>query len=253
VVYRFGIDGVVKVPQPGTPAAWLRAECGHLQTVEQAGAPCPRHARVVGDDRWTGLACERIDGLDLNRLLRRDPTRAAEFGRMLFDLQRSVFVRPASFALPRQRDRLRAKLVAADHRHSLGVDGLLAWIERDGPVGLCHGDLHPSNVVLGRTGPVLVDWFDVGRGLLGAEIARTLVLLESTPADPTPTAAVLAGAYREAATAVTSEATRGAAGRRFGVVEADLDRWYTVQLAARLAEDVGEDRLAETRDRLAAW
>src|ERR1044071_5794670 len=73
---------------------------------------------------------------------------------------------------------------------------------RVGPLRLCHGDMHPSNVILAPDGPMIVDWFDASRGEPVADVARTCLLLgdgDRTPehlpgADPA-TLGVLAQAY----------------------------------------------------------
>jgi aminoglycoside phosphotransferase (APT) family kinase protein len=55
------------------------------------------------------------------------------------------------------------------------------------PVGtprLCHGDLHPSNVILGSDGPMIVDWFDASRGDPIADVARSSVTLLGDGANP---------------------------------------------------------------------
>jgi aminoglycoside phosphotransferase (APT) family kinase protein len=54
------------------------------------------------------------------------------------------------------------------------VDGLAA------PLGegdrLLHLDLHPDNVLLGRDGPVVIDWTNAARGPAGADAAYTWVI-----------------------------------------------------------------------------
>ena len=50
---------------------------------------------------------------------------------------------------------------------------------------LCHGDLHPSNVILTVDGPMVVDWFDTGRGDPIADIARSTLLM-APDADAAP-------------------------------------------------------------------
>ena len=54
------------------------------------------------------------------------------------------------------------------------------WI-RDAPCGagtqLLHLDLHPSNIMIGYQGPVVIDWSNAARGHRDADVALTWVLL----------------------------------------------------------------------------
>ena len=44
---------------------------------------------------------------------------------------------------------------------------------------LCHADLHPGNVLLGRGGPVVIDWTGVTKGDAMADVAWTRLLLRT--------------------------------------------------------------------------
>lgn len=53
---------------------------------------------------------------------------------------------------------------------------------------LVHLDLHPGNVVLTASGPVVIDWSNVGIGPRGADVATTWILLSVGEADNVPAA-----------------------------------------------------------------
>jgi thiamine kinase-like enzyme len=46
----------------------------------------------------------------------------------------------------------------------------------EGGHGVCHFDFHPSNVLVGPGGWVVIDWLTVAAGPSAADLARTLVL-----------------------------------------------------------------------------
>ena len=62
--------------------------------------------------------------------------------------------------------------------------GILALIERLQPGdGLCHGDLHPGNVIMTAEGPRVVDWTGAVRAPAALDLACCHVLLaEVAPA-----------------------------------------------------------------------
>lgn len=51
---------------------------------------------------------------------------------------------------------------------------------------VCHGDMHPGNVILAARGPVVIDWETARAGPPEADIARTLLLLDGALPDGTP-------------------------------------------------------------------
>ena len=67
--------------------------------------------------------------------------------------------------------------------------GVLTLIERLPPGdGLCHGDLHPGNVIMTADGPRLIDWTGAMRAAAGLDLARCHVILSElapeVPDDP---------------------------------------------------------------------
>ena len=106
------------------------------------------------------------------------PQSSAQMGRLLADVQLALFELVPPVTLPRQRDRLISKI----RWSAATVDPSLAHAldllpEPTARPRLCHGDLHPSNVILGHDGPMIVDWFDASRGDRLADVARSSVTL----------------------------------------------------------------------------
>ncbi len=94
--------------------------------------------------------------------------------------------------------------------------------------GVCHFDFHPSNVLVGPDGWVVIDWLTVAAGPSAADLARTLVLWGQRSSGPVER--FLRAVRRE--------------GRdRRGLADDDLDAWVRVVAAARVAEGFeGEER-----------
>ncbi len=252
IVYAWGSDEVVKVPDPATSATWLREELRLVQSAARAGAPIATGHHIVQLDAGRqGLVSARIDGPSMWQVLERAPDRAADMGVELARLQLRLFALTPSYELPDQHDRVTSKVRRAARDHG---DELLAALDlvarTNAAMVLCHGDLHPRNVILSERGPVIVDWFDACRGQIVAEVARTSVMLTSRefvpggasmPDDFVATITVMHDAYR-----FTLDAS----------IELDtdeLDRWCLVHTVARLAEGFGVERLANLRAALGAF
>jgi Ser/Thr protein kinase RdoA (MazF antagonist) len=144
--------------------------------------------------------------------------------------------------LPDQRDRLVSKirLSAANVDASLAAALDLLPV-RTGTPRLCHGDLHPSNVIVSRDGPVLVDWFDASRGDRVADVARSsLTLLAHGAATPSHLPGSDSGTL-----AVLTQAYLSRLRESLDISRALLARWQAISAAARLAEGVSREPLLE--------
>ncbi len=184
IVYDYGDDRVIKLPIDATTHDLIAREGAYLKIVERLGARAPVGAELVEHDEGIALISSRVDGPTLWQALQADPNRSHELGSVIAQAQAELFATKATFALPDQEDRLGAKLRSAADRFDLEITALLELLNADTerPRGLCHGDLHPYNIILSSGSPMLVDWFDVSVGISAIEVARTVVLLEDLPA-----------------------------------------------------------------------
>lgn len=74
--------------------------------------------------------------------------------------------------------RRQARVLARLHDQLHAVPGLPGLPEPFGPGGsLLHRDLHPDNVLLGPSGPVIIDWSGACNGPAAADVARTWILV----------------------------------------------------------------------------
>jgi Ser/Thr protein kinase RdoA (MazF antagonist) len=109
----------------------------------------------------------------------------AETGAVLATLALQLHRTPAPAALPYLGDWLAANFQDTGERIPAPVArGLLSLI--DGlPAGdtLCHGDLHPGNVIMTAQGPGLIDWFGAVRAPAAYDLGLCEILLSEIVAD----------------------------------------------------------------------
>jgi aminoglycoside phosphotransferase (APT) family kinase protein len=241
-VHAYGRGAVVKVPKPETPASWILAEAEYVEAARAVGAPAPA---LLGVERIFGRPAsvwERVDGPSLWQQVVDRPERSAEVGRALADVQLALFDLVPPVTLPDQRDRLISKIrwSAANVDASLGA-ALELLPARDGTPRLCHGDLHPSNVIASEGGPVLVDWFDASRGDRVADVARSCLTLL---ADGATTPSHLPGSDRRTLAALT-QAYLSRLQESLDLPPGLLSLWQAVNAVARIAEGVAREPLLE--------
>jgi aminoglycoside phosphotransferase (APT) family kinase protein len=244
-VHAYGAGAVAKVPVAATPEGWILAEARYADAARAAGAPVPRLLAVEAIGGRTASIWERVGGDSLWQRIVDRPGRAAALGRLLADVQRDLFALVPPVTLPRQRDRIVSKIrrTAASVDASMGRALELLPPEEPGPSRLCHGDLHPSNVLLGADGPMIVDWFDASRGDPVADVARSSLTLLG---DGTHPPAHLPGADPAALTTLTG-AYLDRLDEHLGLDRELLGRWQAVSAVARIAEGV------ESAPLLAVW
>lgn len=132
------------------------AEISVMRSVRAAGYPVPEVHSVEGCD----MEMDRIDGVDLLTMLTKRPWRARMVGRMLADLHQQLAAIP--------------------------LDGTDLTAVSGSAEAFVHGDLHPGNVLLTATGPVVIDWEGAGVGAADADVATTWLLLATAEADDVP-------------------------------------------------------------------
>jgi len=244
-VFAWGRDAVAKVPFAATPEAWIHFEALYTAAVHDAGAPAPRFHGIEMIDGRAASIYERVHGPSMWNHMLEHPADVSAHTRLLAELQTHLFTLVPPVALPTLRDRLRCKIREAASRAHPSLIAALELLPSSSPSRLCHGDLHPGNIIMARCGPVIIDWFDAARGDRVADIARTSLLM-STRAHGRKGPGHLPGAQRnflDLARASYLDAITDLVAPDPG----DVRRWETVVAAARVAEGIDVDAL------LAVW
>ncbi len=161
-------DVVLRV---GTPTVPAEASIELARFLRSSGLPVPAPARsdVVRTGELSVTAWERIEAAtdDGGGVLPLDWAALGSVIRRLHTIEATAF--PASVPLPHPAvlpwwkfdellARATAQLDATAHAGlSAAIERHRGWEQFAGAV-VCHGDVHPGNVVMSANGPVLLDW-----------------------------------------------------------------------------------------------
>ncbi len=232
---------VLKLYFDWVPRTLIEREERATRGAQEAGLPAPATKGVVEVGARAGLLLERIDGRPLIDSILAHPWTLPSGFRLLADLHAAVHSRPAPDGLPAQRDLLDYVIRNASALPDSMRAPVLTQLHRL-PVGssLCHGDLHPGNVLLSPRGPVIIDWMTASAGDPLGDVARTLLLFR-LGADPSK------GRLANAAIGLSRRAAGWIYLRRYlsrhPASRREIDAWEVPIAAARLREEIpGEAR-----------
>jgi len=243
-IFSWEVGAVLKLFRSPEWEPSVAVQSTAMTIAKSLGGPVPAvYGRTEVDGR-PGLIMERIDGVDQLTQLGRKPWTILAAGRTLGETQATLHdIAIEDGVLPDLRRALRAALQTADaavvppHLATLALAALDTL-----PAGdrLLHGDYHPANLIIGPTGPVVIDWPNAVRGDPHADIARTLLLLLLGELPP-GSSWVLRGLDRVGRGMLRSRYLSAYRARR-ALDDALVARWHVPIVAHRLIEQVGDER-----------
>lgn len=182
VVYAWDEGRIVKVFGPDIPTHWAQLEANWTERVHDAGLPVPEVVEVTEVTGRPAIVYQRVRGRTMLQTLVAPDADVGGIAGELAELQLWLHAVEPPSGLPRLRDRLRSKIHDAPDLDPVARARVIAELEqrRDG-TALCHGDLHPGNIIVTPAGPIIVDWFDVSVGSPAADVARTSLLIRPQP------------------------------------------------------------------------
>lgn len=235
-VHAWGVGQVLKLFRPQFARDAVEHEVTLARAVWAAGAPAPKVGAIVAIDGRFGVVYERVVGVPMSEVLKRQPWRAFALGRRFARLHAKVHRSQLPAAIPALHSRLKAQIEQAHGLpRSVRLLTLEALIKLPHGDRLCHGDFHPANILMGVHRDTVIDWANVARGDPMADVARTATILlgESQRASgrSTGTTSVLRRFYR----AYLAEYRQCA-----GMSASMLALWRPIVAAARLGEGIDD-------------
>ena len=226
-------------------------EAAAMRAAADAGVRVPALRELTTFDGRPGMIMERVEGTDMLAVVGKKPWLVFSIGALSGRIQAGLHEVRAPETLPPMRAMLRGRIERAGllpealARFALSVlDGL--------PDGdrICHGDLHPGNIMRTDGEPVLIDWTNATRGDPMADYARTDLMIRIGDIPPGQPLVIRYGAI--VARGLMLGAYRRAYRRVRPLDTALATRWEVPVAAARVAEGIESEnpkliRLLEER------
>ena len=160
-IHAWAPGQVVKLFKEGFPLELGQQEARMTRAVFAAGAPAPEVFGEVTLDGRFGIVLGRLEGPTLLQVTRGGAVTFAQAGAIVASLGLTVHRMsppPASLYLRDwMNDAFRLSDDIVPRRIASGVLARIDRLQQPGD-GLCHGDIHPDNVIMTADGPRLIDW-----------------------------------------------------------------------------------------------
>lgn len=128
------------------------------------------------DNRWA-IVSEKIEGYTISELLKNNPEAEDEYLNLFVDIQLIILSNEVPL-LNRIKEKFTRKLENATNIDENTKYELLQRLQgMKNHNKLCHGDFHPSNVIVTEDESIyVIDWAHVTQGNASADAARTFLL-----------------------------------------------------------------------------
>lgn len=216
-------------------------EARAMEAARAAGVSVPAVRGTTTVNGRPGLIMERVDGPDMLTLIGQRPwllPRAARvFGGLMAQLHETV----APDDLPELRPRMKQRISSSVRVPKELADFAIAALQ-DLPDGdrICHGDLHPGNVIWNDDGQAIIDWTGVARGDPTADFVRTDLMIRL--GDLPPGSPIVIRLLALVARGILRRMYANAYKRRYPLDPNLVARWEIPVVANRLADGIEPER-----------
>jgi streptomycin 6-kinase len=177
-IHAWAPGQVVKLFKAAVAPRAARHEARVTRAAFAAGCPAPEVLGEVTLDGRFGIVLSRLDGPTLTQSLLTGAATREQAGAILAALYRTVHETTAPPGIPSLSEWFDAVSAVPGGMPTHIAPGVLSLIERLPPAtGLCHGDLHPDNVIMTAEGPTIIDWVAAVRAPAAYDLGRCHVIL----------------------------------------------------------------------------
>ena len=239
-IFAIGEGRVLRLARNRARAACIEREVAAMRAARQAGAPVPAVYEQLELEGRPGMVIERLEGDDLLARLGKRPWSVRSVGRTLGRVHAQLHRVTAPAGLPSVRDELRRRLGSELVPAAVRELALARLAELPHGDRLCHGDLHPANLLPAGSDYAVIDWPLGARGHPAADVARTCLLITGgvVPDDAPRVVRHLEAHGRRILLAAYLRGYRS----ELALDQALVKRWRPVCAAARLAEAIDGER-----------
>lgn len=219
-------DTVVKLYVEGHSQSDILNEALNQSRVEEySNLNVPKLIEVGKlDNRWA-IISERIEGKTISELMKENPDNFDKYLNLFVDVQLAILSNEVPL-LNRIKEKFTRKLENATNIDENTKYELLQRLQgMKNHNKLCHGDYHPSNVIVKEDGTVyIIDWAHVTQGNASADAARTYLLFSIDNKEE------------------VAEKYLNLFSEKSGIEKSNIQRWIPIVAATQMTKNIEEEQ-----------
>ena len=219
-------DRVVKLYVEGHSQSDILNEALNQSRVEEySNLNIPKLIEVGKiENRWA-IVSERIEGKTISELMKEYPENIDKYLNLFVDIQLEILSNEVPL-LNRIKEKFTRKLENATNIDENTKYELLQRLQgMKNHNKLCHGDYHPSNVIVKEDGTVyVIDWAHVTQGNASADAARTYLLFSIDNKEE------------------VAEKYLNLFSEKSGIEKNNIQRWIPIVAATQMTKNISEEQ-----------
>lgn len=176
------------------------------------------------ENRWA-IISERVEGKTISQMMKEQPEKTDEYLNLFVDVQLTILSNEVPL-LNRIKEKFTRKLENATNIDENTKYELLQRLQgMKNHNKLCHGDYHPSNVIVKEDGTVyVIDWAHVTQGNASADAARTFLLFSIDKNEE------------------LAEKYLNLFANKSGIEKSHIQRWIPIVAATQMTKNIPEEQ-----------
>lgn len=176
-IFQLENGKIAKLFRSGLDKGIIIREYENALAIQEALDFVPIAYEMFEHDGRYGIVYQKIDGIDMLKLILGRLWKINDFARKLAAYHRSI-QKPVEGKLMTVKEKLEKDILYTDALTQEEKEWILSYLTRlpEGNV-LCHFDFHPGNIMIAKEKIYVLDWMTACKGSSCADIMRTSVLL----------------------------------------------------------------------------
>ncbi len=182
-VYDIGNNQILKLYRKNFPIQAIEKEVNISNVIKDYNLPIPRFFGKVKQEGRIGLVYENISGLSMLKLVMLKHSKFFTYAKQMAEIH-SLIHKTKVKGIPEQKEELEFFINNNNELPNNIKDMIIEKLKiLDEGNNLCHGDLHPDNILYSSEGnPIVIDWMTATVGNPAGDVARTKVILKYSKA-----------------------------------------------------------------------